>query len=944
MSEPPIRVGWSDAALPPEDCTGCEGTALATPRRAANRPSLPSVDYLPGDHARFKASMLAGLSSASRPALARLGARDDADVSIALIDAWASVCDALAFYQERLANEAFLGTATERLSIAEIARLTGYRLNPGAAAETDLALIMEDPPGAKPDVAALAIPAGLRVQSQPGPDETPQVFETLADLEARVAWNRLKARRKRPVLLAKDATEAWFEGQATGLKPGDAVLIVHPDRLKADTTHWAVRRLTEVTPDAKLDRTRVRWSEKLPEMSPADDARPHAVFALRREAGLFGATAPHPLALTYSVRAGFGFETDTDHANSPSRITGSASDPGDWVFTLEPLGESAGTITLDVVSNAFAADSWVVLLRPGADGPVLRRATASETVAESRYAVSARATRLTLDGGGAPAEFAAAYRRTTVLGGGEPLTLAETPMVAPIYGTRIELAGSADSLPAGRRLIVTGRRAQGLVAWPKIAALEADLTTWRSYPKGSRLTALAPPMAPPLPLLIWLVLVLGLPLDTLVWLVADADGKPLLTAAPLSAFEAVEADATAPEVAEVAVLDKVESVDPAHDALVLKKPLAAVYDRASLAVLGNVAAASQGETAREILGSGDPATPHQAFTLKQNPVTHRVAATETGVASTLSLSVDKARWREVPDFLAAGPSDRVFVTALSADGETTVRFGDGRRGARPPAGRDNLVAAYRKGLGAAGNVRAGQLSIPLDRPLGLKETTNPLPASGGADPESDAAARRNGPLRALTVGRVVSLTDYRDFALGYPGVAKADARWVWDGRARRVVVTVAGEGGKALPLSGPTVSALREAFGKYGDPFASVEIASYAPSLFHLGLKVAVGPDRDPDDVLEAVETALRAAFAFDARDFAQPVALSEVAAAAHRAAGVEGVDVDVLRRAGETAVPDAPPARLTARAGRLSAAGKPVAAEILTLAPGPFDWLKVTP
>ena len=59
--------------------------------------------------------------------------RDDDDFSIALLDAWATVADVLTFYQERIANEAYLRTATERLSVLELARLIGYQLRPGVA-------------------------------------------------------------------------------------------------------------------------------------------------------------------------------------------------------------------------------------------------------------------------------------------------------------------------------------------------------------------------------------------------------------------------------------------------------------------------------------------------------------------------------------------------------------------------------------------------------------------------------------------------------------------------------------------------------------------------------------------------------------------------------------------------------------------------------------------
>jgi hypothetical protein len=44
---------------------------------------------------------------------------------IALIDAWATVADMLTFYPEQLANEAYLNTATEPISLAHLARLVG---------------------------------------------------------------------------------------------------------------------------------------------------------------------------------------------------------------------------------------------------------------------------------------------------------------------------------------------------------------------------------------------------------------------------------------------------------------------------------------------------------------------------------------------------------------------------------------------------------------------------------------------------------------------------------------------------------------------------------------------------------------------------------------------------------------------------------------------------
>ncbi|MEH6404987.1 MAG: hypothetical protein V7750_16540, partial [Sneathiella sp.] len=152
MSEAPIRIGQPDTNQVQDTCDCCEGTTLSTSRKLLNRPHLSNIQYRVGEHADFKSSMLTALNSSKYGALADLGTRDDDDFSIALIDGWASICEVLSFYQERLANEAYIETATERLSIGEIARLIGYRLHPGAAAETDLVLTMQDPPNADADV------------------------------------------------------------------------------------------------------------------------------------------------------------------------------------------------------------------------------------------------------------------------------------------------------------------------------------------------------------------------------------------------------------------------------------------------------------------------------------------------------------------------------------------------------------------------------------------------------------------------------------------------------------------------------------------------------------------------------------------------------------------------------------------------------------------------
>ncbi|MGA7933292.1 MAG: hypothetical protein WCA35_07070, partial [Kovacikia sp.] len=111
-----------------ESCGCCEGPDIITPISTANRPGLDALVYRVGTHSTFLETMKARLSSNEFGSLANLRTRDANDPAIALLDAWATVADVLTFYQERIANEGYLWTATERRSVLELARLVGYTL------------------------------------------------------------------------------------------------------------------------------------------------------------------------------------------------------------------------------------------------------------------------------------------------------------------------------------------------------------------------------------------------------------------------------------------------------------------------------------------------------------------------------------------------------------------------------------------------------------------------------------------------------------------------------------------------------------------------------------------------------------------------------------------------------------------------------------------------
>ncbi|HNO35292.1 MAG TPA: hypothetical protein PKK30_13305, partial [Nitrospira sp.] len=209
------------------ECGCCAGIDAATPGLLFNRPGLSAIAYRVGTYQTFRQSLHARLSDSRWPVLRGLRTRDNDDFTIALLDAWAVTGDILTFYQERIANESYLRTATERLSILEQSRLLGYQLGPGLAAATHLAFTLEESPGLPQQAAQpMTLAVGTKVQSIPGPDEQPQTFETVEAIEARPAWNALLAQQTQLQSLSWNMTELWLAGTNVSLTVGEVVLIV----------------------------------------------------------------------------------------------------------------------------------------------------------------------------------------------------------------------------------------------------------------------------------------------------------------------------------------------------------------------------------------------------------------------------------------------------------------------------------------------------------------------------------------------------------------------------------------------------------------------------------------------------------------------------------------------------------------------------------------------
>ena len=78
-----------------------------------------------------------------------------------LIEMYALVGDVLTFYQDNLARESRLVTATQRKNVMALARMLGYRLRGAQAATAEVVLVLSRPPAA-----AVTVPAGTIVRTQ----------------------------------------------------------------------------------------------------------------------------------------------------------------------------------------------------------------------------------------------------------------------------------------------------------------------------------------------------------------------------------------------------------------------------------------------------------------------------------------------------------------------------------------------------------------------------------------------------------------------------------------------------------------------------------------------------------------------------------------------------------------------------------------------------------
>jgi hypothetical protein len=248
-------------------------------------PSGIDVDYLAKDYASFRQALVDLIPRLSPQWTERLAA----DLGITVLELLAYTGDQLSYYQDAVANEAYLETARQRVSVRRHARLVDYHMHDGASARAyihfrllpgmslrvpadqplQLLTRIDTPIGAEPPKAVISEAHALQAV-----DLADAVFETFtgADLDARLNRIEFHDWGEEGCTLPRGATSADLrEDLRAVLHPGDLLLleeVADPatgDRTLADPAHRQIVRLTSVDHVrdnlAAIDVTRVNWNQ-----------------------------------------------------------------------------------------------------------------------------------------------------------------------------------------------------------------------------------------------------------------------------------------------------------------------------------------------------------------------------------------------------------------------------------------------------------------------------------------------------------------------------------------------------------------------------------------------------------------------------------------------------------------------------------------------------------
>ncbi len=397
------------------------------------------------------------------------------------------------------------------------------------------------------------------------------------------------------------------------------------------------------------------------------------------------------------------------------------------------------------------------------------------------------------------------------------------------------------------------------------------------------------------------------PLDAGINSVLVPTGSHALTRGDVVYFEGLEPGASQVHRSAPLQVTNIRTIVPGTDEITWDTPLAEGFSATALVLKGNNIAASHGETVSDepiFVGDG---TPRQSFRLGRHPVTHLLASVTTGRRSLpeLQVKVDGVPWVLVDSFFDSGPFDQHYTVSIDENDVMTVQFGTGQRGAVLPAG-SQAKAIYRVGLGRAGNVGPGTITVPITSIAAISAVVNPFAAEGGAERETIDEAKISGPGRIITQARAVTLPDYVLLAKAFGGVGKASARVGLRGGYKVVQVYIVPEDAGTIPPpmpSGELKDGVRQLLESRMpvNRMAGVDVLdpTYVP--IDIAVDVHVKADASASAVKAAVRAALEQLLAFDQVDFGSVIRVGDIYTALFPIPGISFTQLRQLARGPST-------------------------------------------
>jgi hypothetical protein len=893
----------------------------AEPISAENAAYQKSLLYRADDYSSLRYKMLQHLEEVF-PNWNRMLAdkQGPQDFGVALIELFSYMGDVLGFYQNCRANEAFLRTATLQGSLIDLCSLVNYSIPPGASAGSLQAFLCK--PGQSGTV-----PAGFKIKTKPQPGADALVFETSQNLDVSSDLNQLflKGYNRSELHLSELGAPAestvLLDQAYAGLKSGQFAVITAPGK------NAVPLRLLSVEDDS--GKKRIRWKAgelaanlNLPlatvvilgkakqQMKLADGARADEIAAGQNSVAvddphvLHRSHHPHhhhhPVAF---VSDGFKQAANILHLKNHvafwaptfnlqlrrSETTIYSADelmltyhhalhPADTVIDHWPAGLAAGdSIIFRDASNAFLTQ-------------VSGIANGSFTITDplqQGFPHGAQVFRVYLP----DAETGDKGKHHTAV---SPVRLAPTV-------TKLVLDKTYDDLAIGQRVVITDGE---FTIVRRLKEVEIDAQQRTVLVLAQKInhhfkTATT---------------VVHAPFD----LQMHVDGYNKSVASIAAGVSDISLDgqikglaagrwlilesATAREGVRISNVQ----LHPHYTHVDLEEPLQNSFPLTGTAVLGNVAEVTQGTTTIESpLGSGDQSQANQTFALHQKPTTYvHDAQGATGVTNTLQVFVGDEQWQEVPSLAQSGPGDHHVMVQIDEDQKMSFMGGDGKHGSTFATGVNNISVRYRTGLGAAGNVAANAISV-LAAPLPFVQSSrNPGASNGGADAQTIETTRLMAPVTVRTLDRAVTVQDYKELALAYPGIDKANARSVRKQGRPMIDLVVATTGG--LPLNSLMRDELTAFLQARSAPDHLVVIRDYTPVPVRLALEAHIQPTFLRAETGVRIQQALGmglaedsslAYFNFDKRGLGEDLYLSDVYALIESLEGVDFLIVKEFRK-----------------------------------------------